>query len=792
MIARLAIKHILRGKVRFLCAILGVAAAGGAINFVFSLEATNNAQAPAKAEKVLAPWKSWKIEGVRIFPGRNAAAAEARGKTSRDEAARRLPPADLELEAIAVSVDLRPGGRVLQGPPMRTVVSPSRHLSPYASAALSGVWPEWSGQEAQIAATSAALTRFGRGEAPKLGTVIKFIGEKGTMSARLVGILAQEKTPAGFPGVFANEKAFAVLHGENCGKIRFWRQEVKSAGVAGISDVAPQFMSDAGRNLDRAGPLMLWAAAMTALCLLINSLLLSVEAMRREIAMLRMAGMTGKGVAAMVMLESMIAGLGGTILGGAVAAGALELYVSLETALFPEGAVFSWRAAMAVVACAVAVSALAALCALRPALSVRALEAASQDAAQPVKYRRAGMLVAFACGFGAFVAVEVWGASLMKPFIPSPEWPDAIVSLLPGGVSPYDVDRLSELPGVSAIGELQVLQAPFHPREESKGRGRGGRNAYRNALLMAGKPELMFGGDAPLLPLKIVRGRRDAAFKAVAGGRSCIVTEMMARARGLEEGDDIAIEVRGAVHRLKIAGIADLNWHMVTSRGLVRGLNGMPSDTDGPVFVSFETMYSILPVPSLMSSMTHLWLRYRPDFVREHGVFAVGRMVEGSIAERLGNPSQCAIRLHARDEIADGTMAHGARLIGAMARVPFVFLAVLSIGFVAMLTAFADASRREFEILRTVGATKMQLVLRMVKEAMRVASCGILAGMPCGAVAGWLFTWGTRAAMAHWGLPASFCVPWPEVASGAVGAVLFALLIAAPAAAVLVAVRWRR
>jgi hypothetical protein len=116
-----------------------------------------------------------------------------------------------------------------------------------------------------------------------------------------------------------------------------------------------------------------------------------------------------------------MAGLAGSLLGCGLAAASLKIYVFCESSLFPEGAVFSWSVAATVALCSIALCVPAALCVLRPALSVRALEVASQDSPNSVKYRRIGMMIAFACGFGAFVAVEVWGASLMKSFIPSKE-----------------------------------------------------------------------------------------------------------------------------------------------------------------------------------------------------------------------------------------------------------------------------------------------------------------------------------------------------------------------------------
>ena len=49
------------GKARFACAAAGVAAAAGAVVFVFSLAATNRAQAPAMAARACAPWKAWRF-----------------------------------------------------------------------------------------------------------------------------------------------------------------------------------------------------------------------------------------------------------------------------------------------------------------------------------------------------------------------------------------------------------------------------------------------------------------------------------------------------------------------------------------------------------------------------------------------------------------------------------------------------------------------------------------------------------------------------------------------------------
>ena len=303
--------------------------------------------------------------------------------------------------------------------------------------------------------------------------------------------------------------------------------------------------------------------------------------------------------------------------------------------------------------------------------------------------------------------------------------------------------------------------------------------SYRNALLLASEwlPDFRFA-----------EGSREEAEKALRSGDFCVVTKMMARARKLKLGDSLKVDAgKGAVVSLKVAGIVDLNWHMVTSRGLVRGMNRMPVNTDGPVFVSFDTLAACDIRPQAFVKMTHLWLDYEPGFLAENGVFGSGRKVERKIAGALGEAARdSTVRLHARDEISDGTLAHGAQLVGAMARVPFVFVAVVSLGFIAMLVASFDSRRREFSAMRAVGATRLQLAEVLVGEALRVAVAGVALGTAGGAAAGWLCTSATRAAMSNWGLPATFDMPVATVAVAAVFAVLFALAVAIPSALALV------
>ena len=725
-------------KARHWCAALGAAIAVGAVVFMQSLVLSNDRQALAVAERLL-----------------------------------KELPVEAEAQLARTALDYRPDGRVMQGPPMMALVG--------TKAGTEGI------------VVTKALFAQRKLPAPAVGTELTLVGRNGAYRLPITGILDWER-PLGrgsaYPNAFVSPETAATIGEE-------WRPFEPVTAEA----LAPGFMSDAGRNFDRAKALLLWAAALTALCLLMNSLFLSVEARRRDLAILRTLGMTRGGVVKRVLGEAFGLSLLGLLVGSVGALVAVALYVATDKALFPLGPAFSVRSIALCAALAPVLAFVAALIALRPALAVKPLEAAS---ARLPKRRPLGMLLSFAFGFGAFVAVEVWGTSLTSVFVPSVEWPDAIVSILPGGVSSFDIEKLGQVEGVKRIAELQPLQVNLLPLEElpdprgagenggAKGKPQGlgpqGRmKAYRNALLLA----------SDWLPdFRFVEGAHDAAAKAIAAGDACVVSAMMARAHGWKLGDAVKLDCgRGLEMSLEIVGVVDLNWHMVTSRGLVRGLNRMPVNTDGPLFVGFDTLAACDMRPQHYVPMTHLWLDYTPEFLAAHGVFEAGRRVEKSIVAALngadlvteeGEVRGNTVRLHARDEVADGTLAHGDDLIGSMARVPFIFIGVISLGFVAMLVGSVDSRKREFAVLRAVGATQAQLASVLAREALSVAARGVVFGLVGGSAAGWLFTFSTRKLMANWGLPPAFSVPWTTLAEGVAGALVFALAVSVPTALVLI------
>ena len=757
MTAHLVWQGMKCGKARVACAICGIAAAVFAFVFTATLAATNSAQAPLLAARAAAPWAAWR----RVEAPRKAAEA--------------LSASDAKFETIALTLDLRPGGRVMQGPPMRVMLAAAPGECPYEALTLvEGRWPDSDAAGCEVVCLKRALSRFGA-PPPPLGENVKFVGRRGTMTARIVGYLDSPSSPMmrlprGFPDVFANAAAIAALAAEERALLELWRTTPAAAPDSAIltpssPSVAAAFTGDEQRRMDYARPLMFIAAILSALSLLVNSLLLGVEANKPTLARLRLAGLERPGLVKFTLLEAIFCALPGWALGVAASLIGVVVFVALSPGSFPAGAVFSASPVLGTLAALVPLVAAAGLFALAPLLKVRPLDALRA----PKRNSRRGMTITFALGFAAFVAVEVWGASLMRAFVPSQEWPDAIVSLLPGGVSAFEIEKLRDIEGVKRISELLPLQVPLSGAEESP--SRPSREAAHPARARQAPDNVLFLGSSWLPDFVFAEGTREEALAALDSG-GVVISSTISRAKNLHKGDKLL--------GLDIAAVVDVNWHMVTSRGLVRGLNGAPPMTLGPVFATFDTVEGLDRRPAPFVKMTHLWVEYESDFLARHGVFAAGRRIESEIARRLGYPGEATIRLHARDEIADGTLAHGSNVIGAAARVPLVFLFVLAIGFVAMIVAEADGRRRSLAILRAVGATRLELAATLGASALKTAIAGILIALPIGAAAGYAATFKTAAIWP--GLARHFAFPVAIIAEGALFAILFALVFAIPVA----------
>ena len=914
MIARLVFTGFRRERARLAVAILGVAAATGLMVWSLGLTVTAMRQGERRARRMTRPFTCWVTTGGPEFP-RGRRAPGGAPPTGRGAAPAALDPAlvaavaglpgvesALACRVVRATLDYRPGGRVMQGPPLVANITQARAEGcPYEAVRLTGTWPD-PGDPEPVAAVCSALFAPRRLAPPPVGSPLVLVTPAGTLTVRIAAIIDLPATAPGFPTLFASAGAMRLLAGagadaappnlllcqtRGAGAIaairaavtRFAAGEPGAAGTVGDrAAIAKQLAGDALMNFKRQAPLLLTLAVLTALCMLVNALTIGIEQRLRVLALLRTAGMTAGQVARLVAFEGLLVAATGWAVGMAGGWLVLARFVRRASETFPEGVALGWVTPAATAAGVALVAALSLFWPCRRALRIRPLDrlADDRDETRPLNRKRtvagvillfpmlilalplplsamarsllllfaglplhgiglilvlpafirllerlatppvagllrldarllrrrssrhyprtAGMMLTLAVGLGSFAAIHIWGGSMMAPFVPSREFPDVIVSLLPNGVAGDAAARVTALEGVADGRCLAIEAAQFNLTDDLLARiaaVEGRPPAFSNVLLFGVEPLAAFGGEQPLADFRFTAGNRREAARALQAGGACLITRMFARSSGLGVGDTLTLQVprggrRGAAApgpagaplpaAWRIAGVVDLNWHLVTSRANLRGRRGMPSGTQGPVFVSEADARRMTGNADVT---THLWANLSEAY-RALGALPAGQRLEAGIRQTLAVDAANTIRVHHRDEIEDGMIAHGNQLIGDMARAPFWSLIVLATGMVTLLVAAVRASARELAVMRMVGMTRGQLGRLLLGEALVTALGGVLLSLLSGLCIGWTFTGWTRAWMPFGGLPLTLSIPWPTILRGAGFALALCLAVSLP------------
>ena len=899
---------------RLFSAVLGVAAATGLLAWHLGLACTAIHSGHDAARRAAAPFAAWigapaapgrggpgagkgpSASAAKPLRGRARATAEAtRGRRMAGRGSGRPVPAALTaaleasplvarvvpLATLGVTMDVRPGGRVLQGPPFsgRVAELPAAGI-PFATGTIEGRLPD-SASEALEAVVSESL--FGaRVPKPELGSVLPFVLAKGTADVRIVGFFQSSALVQAFPSIYVNRAALDAVAGltpdfrrapnlllvetrpgadpAELGSVIDGVPEADACPLYTVDAVAARFRSDTVSNLLAQMPMSLTLAVIAASCLLATVLTIGLALQRRRIAELRCAGMTRGGVARLILAEAALVVAPGWLLGWAGATLCLQIFLWTERAggELPAVVHLGWQTPVLTAILAVLVGGFAAIVPAFRAMRVKPLEIVGGDVAvarpvsplrtalafslllpmplvalepslppglksalmllvalpcfiaalilgmhplmrlvelvflRPVGWllrldprilerrlsrdpaRAAGTVLTLALGLGGFIAIHIWGGTLMSSFVPSPEWPDVIVSALPGGFTAEQAAAVGSCPGV-ADGRALPLECTQFPMELPDG------TKPEGVLLLFGADPVEAFGENALAPFRFIEGDRLEAARLMASGDKCVITKMLSNITGLHKGDCFRVAGR----TLEVAGVTDLNWHMVTSRGLVRTRFGggrgtraegdgqrsrpdaaMPQRTMGMAFVSEAFVRDLTD----NADRTYfLWLNLSPELRAMNGLQAAIRL-DAQIRAAVKPDGSSAIQVHHRDEISDGTLAHGNDILGAMARIPFWSLAVTSTGIVVLLIASVRGSKREFEMMRAIGMTRSQLGRLIFGEALLVTFAALLLSLLAGILIGWSFTGFSRWLMSA-GLDVKLIVPWATIGRG----VLFAL-----------------
>ena len=395
-------------------------------------------------------------------------------------------------------------------------------------------------------------------------------------------------------------------------------------------------------------------------------------------------------------------------------------------------------------------------------------------------WRSLGTTVALSLGLGLFVAIQVWGYSMLGPFLPGDWMPDLLVSI-PGGVTDAEVATIRQLPEVRVAECLALaVEQPKFAADITGAKQRASVTRQDHCVLIGVDPAQALAGDHPLCDMQFVEGSPAAALARLKRGRFCLVPDHFQRETGLGIGDRFAIIPPHApdhVVEYEIAGVVSLpGWHLITKGGLrTRHVR--------------SAALVIAPLADVrrdfgIDDVRFLWLNIADGATKEQFQSSLQAIVTARQAndaspqrsQRDGRGSKA--RLQSTRELRQVIRARSDSIIWGLSKLPLVTLLVATLGVAGTVVSSVRVRRWEFGVLRALGVTRFALMRLVVAEALLVGLAACLLSFGFGAMAGYCGTEVTRYVDVHGGPITPLVVPWSKLAIG-FGTALAICLVAA-------------
>jgi len=409
-------------------------------------------------------------------------------------------------------------------------------------------------------------------------------------------------------------------------------------------------------------------------------------------------------------------------------------------------------------------------------------------------WRTLGTTVALSLGLGLFVAIETWGYSMLRPFVPGDWAPDALVCFTAGGLPEEEIDAVAHIKGVDSQRCLALaVEQPKLAEDITGSRQRLSVARQDNVIMIGLDPRLALTGSDPPLTLEFVEGTREDALKRLADSRGCIVPDHFARTTGLRVGDRFKLlppESPNKPVEYSIAGVVSLpGWHWMTK---FSGLRRRGDRTAAMIFASRENVRRDFE----LDKTNFVWLDLRPGASLDR----IGMDLQAVAARHPGEPQPVnaqgrwafaartfgpSVRITTAEDIRERINARADSMIWGMCQLPLVTLLVTSLGVANAVLASVRARRWEMGVLRAVGLTRCALARLILAEAILIGVVACLLSLGFGVMAGWCGMGMSQYVSFFGGLAPSLVIPWPQLSIG-VGATLALCLVAAiwPATAV--------
>lgn len=399
-------------------------------------------------------------------------------------------------------------------------------------------------------------------------------------------------------------------------------------------------------------------------------------------------------------------------------------------------------------------------------------------------WRTLGTTVALTVGLGLYLATQVWGYSMLSPFLPGKWVPEMMVGFEPSGLPDDQIDAVKHVPHVLPERVLPMaVEQPALASSVTAGKSAGpSLFANDNVVLLGVDPELAFGGSSPILDVDFM-GDRAAAIVKLKAGKACLIPEHFVTMWGLKEGDSLELMVpnaKGESVAYEIVGVVSMpGWPWISK---MSGIRRQAIRTGGMVFAPFDDVRRDFR----LKGVNFFWFdtdgKSTPTQVEEsmqaiaeaHGE---SRFTIAGVGELTSRRPYA--RLTATETVREGVVSRADMLIWGMSQLPLITLAITSLAVVNTVVSSVRARRWDMGILRSVGMTRWGLIRLVLAEAILIGLSVCLLGLGFAIVSGYCGTGMARYLSPFGGLETPLVLPWAQITLGfgtALGLCLLAAL----------------
>ncbi|MDO5308350.1 MAG: ABC transporter permease [Planctomycetia bacterium] len=340
--------------------------------------------------------------------------------------------------------------------------------------------------------------------------------------------------------------------------------------------------------------------------------------------------------------------------------------------------------------------------------------------------RVAAVAAALSVGGGLFVSMQIWGYSMLDPFLPGRRAPEAFVAFLPDGLCEQSQAKLKGLPMLEPDQFLPVAveQAAFAQGSIDSQKSN---SPFANVVFFGVDVAQAFGGDEPMVGVYFRQGERENALIEMQTGRGVIVTDSLMVDYGLKVGDTLkTTHPRRPTQTLEypIVGVVSFpGWQWLSKTGGVRRNFGR---SGGVVFARrgiIENDYQI-------ERYSYFWFNLRD------GVECSYSQLEGTLdalaRENLAldlaqtqtdhGARTAYAKLSTRESLTRSISRRADKVIWGLSKTPITTLVIAAIAAVGAIANSTRSRRWQFGIMRALGLTRWTLARAILIEAIQLAT----------------------------------------------------------------------